>query len=134
MSENKTNIKVSKSSEKNFGIILGFVCMIVGLYPLISGEGVRFSFLFIAALFFVIAYVHPKILSVPNDLWFKLGIALGAVVAPVVMVLVFFCTVVPIGLIMRLLGNDLLRLKLDKTAKSYWIDRNQPVGSMKNQF
>jgi hypothetical protein len=60
--------------------------------------------------------------------------ALGAVVAPVVMALVYFSTVVPIGLIMRLMGKDLLRQKLDKNTKSYWIERNEPMGSMKDQF
>ena len=59
---------------------------------------------------------------------------LGAVVAPVVMALVYFTTVVPIGLIMRLIGKDLLRQKLDKNTKSYWIERNEPMGSMKDQF
>ena len=76
----------------------------------------------------------PKILSVPNKLWFKLGLALGGVVAPVLMALVYFTTVVPIGLIMRLMGKDLLRQKLNKNAKSYWIERNAPMGSMRDQF
>ena len=76
----------------------------------------------------------PKILSVPNKLWFKLGLALGAVVAPVVMALVYFTTVVPIGLIMRLMGYDMLRQKLDKNAKSYWIVRDLTMGSMREQF
>ena len=59
---------------------------------------------------------------------------LGSIVAPIVMALVYFITVLPIGLIMRLLGKDLLKLKLDKSAKSYWIERREPIGSMKNQF
>ena len=50
------------------------------------------------------------------------------------MALVYFSTVMPIGLIMRLLGKDLLLQKLDKKAKSYWIKRTIPIGSMKNQF
>ena len=50
------------------------------------------------------------------------------------MALVYIVTVVPTGLIMRLLGKDLLKQKLDKEAKSYWIERKDPIGSMKNQF
>ena len=84
--------------------------------------------------FFLLACVAPKLLAIPNKLWFKLGLALGAVVAPVVMALVYFTTVVPIGLIMRLMGKDMLRQKLNKNAKSYWIVRDQPMGSMKDQF
>ena len=76
----------------------------------------------------------PNVLALPNKLWFKLGLALGAIVAPVVMALVYFTTVVPIGLIMRLMGKDMLRQKLDKNAKSYWIVRDLPMGSMRDQF
>jgi hypothetical protein len=50
------------------------------------------------------------------------------------MAFVYIVTVLPIGLIMRLLGIDLLRQKLDKDTKSYWIERDEPIGSMKNQF
>jgi len=82
----------------------------------------------------LLAFVAPKVLTRPNRLWFKFGILLGSVIAPVVMTLVYFATVLPIGLIMRLLGKDLLKQKLDKNAKSYWIERKEPMGSMKNQF
>ncbi len=99
-----------------------------------NGEVVSLWSLIIALIFFALAYIAPKVLSAPNKLWFKLGIALGAFVAPIVMVFVYFTTVVPIGLVMRLMGKDLLRQKLDKNAKSYWIERSQPVGSMKDQF
>ena len=76
----------------------------------------------------------PKVLALPNKLWFKFGLALGAVVAPVVMALVYFTTVVPIGLIMRLMGYDMLRQKLDKNVKSYWINRDEAMRPMRNQF
>ena len=134
MFEHMSHIEVKSGSEKNFGIVFATVFLLVGLYPLISDKGVRLWPLVIAFIFFVLAYVAPRILSIPNKLWFKLGIALGAVVAPVVMALVYFTTLVPIGLIARLMGKDLLRQKLDKNAKSYWIERNLPIGSMKDQF
>jgi hypothetical protein len=70
----------------------------------------------------------------PNKLWFKFGIFLGSIIAPIVILIVYFITVIPTGLIMRLLGKDLLRQKLDKNTKSYWIERREPIGSMKNQF
>lgn len=121
-------------SEKGFGIIFAIVFSVIGLYPLLAGEGVRLWSLVVALVFFVLAYLAPKTLSVPNKLWFKLGMALGAIVAPIVMALVYIIAVTPTGLIVRLCGKDLLRQKLDKNAKSYWIERDQPVGSMKDQF
>lgn len=134
MSEHKQHIEVKRGSEKSFGIVFSVVFLLIGLYPLMSGEGVRPWSLIAALFFFVLAFIAPKALSAPNKLWFKLGMALGAFVAPVVMTFVYFTTVVPIGLLMRLMGKDLLRQKLDKNAKSYWIERSQSIGSMRDQF
>jgi hypothetical protein len=106
----------------------------VALYPLINSGGLRIWALSVSIIFLFIAYVIPKILNLPNKLWFKFGILLGSIIAPIVMALVYFATVLPTGLIMRLLGKDLLKQKLDKNSKSYWIERKEPMGSMKNQF
>ena len=82
----------------------------------------------------MLAYASPKILSIPRRLWVKFGILLNFITAPIIITLIYFVTIVPTGLIMRLLGNDLLKKKPNKNAKSYWIERNKPMGSMKNQF
>ena len=134
MSEMSSNIAIEQGSEKSFGVIFSIVFLIVSLYPLINSEGLRIWALVVSTIFFLIAFVAPKVLVLPNKLWFKFGLLLGSIVAPIVMALVYFVTVVPTGLIMRLLGKDLLKQKLDKNAKSYWIERKEPMGSMKNQF
>jgi hypothetical protein len=134
MSEYKQYIKVESGSEKSFGIVFAVVFLLISLYPLVDNKDVHLWSLIISLIFFLLAYVAPKVLSLPNKLWFKLGMALGAVVAPFIIALVYFTTVVPIGLIARLMGKDLLRQKLDKNAKSYWVERSLPIGSMKDQF
>ena len=134
MSEHKANFEVEVGSEKNFGIVFAFVFLLVGLYPLVNNKEIYLWSLITALIFLLLAYVAPKVLSVPNKLWFKFGMALGAVVAPVVMALVYFTTVLPIGLIVRMMGKDMLRQKLDKNAKSYWIERGQPMRPMRDQF
>jgi Mg2+/Co2+ transporter CorB len=125
---------VNKSSPKSFGIVFSIVFLVVALYPLVNSEGVRFWAVIVSAVFLLLAFVTPKVLTLPNKLWFKFGMLLGSIIAPIVMALVYFVTVLPTGLIMRLLGKDLLKQKLDKNAKSYWIERSEPMGSMKNQF
>jgi len=125
---------VNKSSPKSFGIVFSIVFLVVALYPLTNSEGLRIWALTMSAVFFLLAFVAPKVLAFPNKLWFKFGILLGSIIAPIVMALVYFIAVLPTGLIMRLLGKDLLKQKLDKNAKSYWIERSEPMGSMKNQF
>lgn len=123
-----------RSSPKSFGIVFFIVFLIIALYPLINSEGFRIWALVTSFVFLLLAFVAPKTLSIPNYLWFKFGLLLGSIIAPIVMALVYFVTVIPTGLIMRLLGKDLLKKKLDKNASSYWIERSKPMGPMKNQF
>ena len=134
MSEIASHVSTEQSSEKSFGVVFSIVFLIVALYPLINSEGLRIWALVVSIIFFLLAFLAPKILVLPNKLWFKFGLLLGSIVAPIVMAFVSFVTVLPTGLIMRLLGKDLLKQKLDKNAKSYWIERKEPMGSMKNQF
>ena len=134
MSEIASHISTEQSSDKSFGVVFSIVFLIVALYPLINSEGLRIWALVVSAIFLLLAYVAPKILSLPNKLWFKFGLLIGSIVAPIIITLIYFVTVVPTGLIMRLLGKDLLKQKLDKNSKSYWVKRSEPMGSMKNQF
>ena len=130
----KKNKVADAGSAKSFGVVFSIVFLIVSLYPLINSEGLRIWALFVSAIFLFLAYVAPKILNLPNKLWFKFGILLGSIIAPIVMALVYFIAVLPTGIIMRLLGKDLLKQKLDKNTKSYWIERKEHMGPMKNQF
>ena len=134
MSESTSHIPTEQSSPKSFGVVFSIVFLIVALYPLINSEVIRVWSLFVSAVLLLLTLLVPNLLSLPNKLWFKFGILLGSIIAPVLMALVYFVTVLPTGLIMRFLGKDLLKQKLDKNAKSYWIKRSEPIGSMKNQF
>ena len=134
MTEISRHVSTEQSSEKSFGVVFSIVFLIVALYPLINSEGLRIWALVVSIIFFLLAFLAPKILVFPNKLWFKFGLLLGSIVAPIVMAFVYFVTVLPTGLIMRLLGKDILKQQLDKNAKSYWIERKEPMGSMKNQF
>jgi hypothetical protein len=134
LSEHKQNIQIDRGSEKSFGLVFAVVFFLVGLFPLFYNKDALLWPLIVALVFLLLSYLAPKILSIPNKLWFKLGLALGAVLTPIVMAFVYLITVVPIGLIMRLMGKDILQQKLNKNIESYWIKRDQPMGPMRNQF
>mgnify|MGYP001184945656 CR=1 FL=1 len=134
MSEKISYIQTEQSSEKSFGVVFSIVFLIVALYPLITSAGLRIWALVVSIIFFLLAFLVPKILVLPNKLWFKFGLLIGSIVAPILMTLIYVFTVVPTGLIMRLLGKDLLKQNIMKNTQSYWIERKQPMGSMKNQF
>jgi len=123
-----------KPSERSFGIVFSVVFLIIALYPLLDSQPIYLWSLIVSIALLFVAFVFPKLLTVANNLWFKLGIALGSIVSPLVMALIYFLVVLPTGIVMRALGKDLLRQKLDKNAHSYWIERNEPTSSMKNQF
>ena len=129
-----SNFSINSGSEKSFGIVFSVVFLIVSFYPLTSSGGIKVWAIIVSIIFLLLAFLAPKILIIPNKLWFKFGMIIGSIMAPIVMTLVYFLTVFPTGLIMRLLGKDILKQKLDKNAKSYWIERSDKMGTMKNQF
>ena len=121
------------SSNRSFGIVFFVVFLLIALYPLTYGGEIRIWSLIISIIFLTLGLLNSKILSPLNKIWFKFGILLGKIVSPLIMGIIFFLVVTPIGFIMRLLGKDVLNLKYNKN-KSYWIEKNGPKSKMKNQF
>ena len=121
------------SSNKSFGIIFFIFFLLVSLYPLLKNENIRIWSLIIALIFLMLGLFNSKILSPLNQLWFKFGLILGKIVSPVIMGIIFFGVVTPIGVLMKILNKDLLSLKFNK-EKSYWIEKNSIKSKMKNQF
>jgi saxitoxin biosynthesis operon SxtJ-like protein len=129
--------KIVAGSDRSFGLVMAAALAAVTLlnawhagrvWPWTGG---------IAALFLAAALLRPGVLHPLNLIWLKFGLLLHRVVNPVIMALLFYGTVLPTGLVMRMLGKDPLRLKREPGADSYWIVR-QPPGpapeSMKDQF
>ena len=125
------DIKIS--SNRSFGIVFFVVFLLIALYPLTYGGEIRIWSLIISIIFLILGLLNSKILAPLNKIWFKFGILLGKIVSPLIMGIIFFLVVTPIGFIMRLLGKDVLNLKYNKN-KSYWIEKNDPKSKMKNQF
>ena len=125
------DIKIS--SNRSFGIVFFVVFLLIALYPLTYGGEIRIWSLIISIIFLILGLLNSKILAPLNKIWFKFGILLGKIISPLIMGIIFFLVVTPIGLIMRLLGKDVLNLKYNKN-KSYWIEKNGPKSKMKNQF
>lgn len=131
------DVPVQRSSDRSFGVVFAVVFALIGLWPLIGGGAVRLWPLIVAAAFLLAAVVRPKILAALNLLWFRFGLLLHRLTNPLIMGLVFYLAVTPTALIMRALGKDPLRRRLDRTAKTYWIERRPPGPAgetMKQQF
>ena len=125
---------VKISSNRSFGFLFFIVFLAISLWPLKSQGDLRLWAFILSLIFLVLGVLNSKFLTPLNKLWCKFGIFLGSIVSPVVMGIVFFIVVTPIGLIMRFLGKDLLRIKKSKFVSTYWISREKQNNTMKRQF
>ena len=122
-----------KSSNRSFGIIFFIVFLLISVWPIMDGQAFRVWSLVISLIFLILGILNSKILTPLNLAWIKLGEILGRFIAPVVMAVIYFLIVTPIGLFMRIIGKDLLNIKFLQNS-SYWIKREKNLGSMKRQF
>ena len=125
--------QINKSSNKNFGIVFFVVFLIIAIYPLINSDEVRLWSLLISIIFLILGIFNSNILSPLNKVWFIFGLFLGKYISPVVMMLIYFIVVTPIGFMMRILNKDILQLKYSKNA-SYWINKDKTSIGLDKQF
>jgi len=125
--------KIKLPSNRNFGIVFSIVFLIISLWPLLSQNDIRIWSLIISGIFLILGLINSKLLLPLNKIWFKFGILLGNFIAPIVMGIVYFMVVTPTGLIMRLLGKDILNLKKNN-KDTYWIEKDNSNNDLKNQF
>jgi hypothetical protein len=129
--------QVKGSSNRAFGWVFVVVFLIIALWPLVSGGALRWWSLIVSGLVALATVAAPALLTIPNRLWQRFGMLLHRIVSPVVLAVMFYLVVTPMGLLMRVFAKDNLRLNRDAAAGSYWIKREPPgpqPDSMSNQF
>jgi hypothetical protein len=132
ISGQKQEIKVNKKNNISFGILFFIFFLIIGLFPLVSVGVIRIWSVVLSLIFLIITIIRPNFFTFLNRSWIQFGIFLGKVISPIVMGLVFFFVVTPIGVLVRILKKDVMGLK--RGASSYWINREDKLQSMKKQF
>ena len=126
------NIKLP--TNRNFGFVFFVVFFVIALWPVLNGEDLRIWSILISLIFLFLGIINSKILTPLNIIWMKFGLILGGIVSPVIMGIIFFGVVTPMGLLMRLFKKDLLNLRMNN-KKSYWIEKDKKIiSSMKDQF
>jgi hypothetical protein len=127
----------SGPSNRRFGLTLGAILALIAVTTMIERSPWAIVWGVLAAALIGSALLRPSLLSAPNYAWLKLGLLLHRIVNPVIMAVLFYGTIVPVGLLMRATGKDPLRLKLDRSATSYWLARSEDrpqSESMRQQF
>lgn len=127
--------KKNISSEKSFGIVFSVFFLILTIYCLVKDISTYYIFISISILFLIIAFTKPKILKIPNFLWYKLSITLSKVTSPIIMLLIYSISILPIGIILKIMRKKSDIKKIDHKCKSYWIKRSDKENnSMIDQF
>ncbi len=121
--EPKLSVETPEGSDRSFGFVFAAVFAVLTFWPLLRGGHPRWWALAIAVVFLVTALVWPRGLRPLNRIWLAFGRLLHRIVSPVVMGVIFFTVITPIGFFMRLAGKDALGLKRRADLGTYWIRR-----------
>ena len=119
------NIKDDKSDWKEFGITMGVILAIIGCYLLWKKNNYYEYSLFLAVVFFMTGLIFPSLLKPVYKAWMALSVVMGFIMTRIIMVIIFYLIVTPLGLIASMTGKEFLDMKIDKSAKSYWIVREK---------
>ena len=125
------NVKIG--SNRSFGIVFFVVFLLIGFYPLLNEGNLRIWSVIISIVFFILGLLNSKILTPINKVWFRFGLFLGKIISPLIMGIIFFFVVTPIGIFLRIIKKDIINLKFN-SDKSYWIKKSKIKSKMKNQF
>ena len=124
---------MKKSSSKSFGYLFFGIFLALTVWVYVKNQNLNYWLIGTSTVFLVLTLIKSKLLDVLNDLWIKFGELLGKIIAPIIMSIVFFLIVTPIGLILKIIKKDLLKLKFNN-GKSYWIEKSKTIESMDKQF
>lgn len=127
------NIKIP--TNKNFGITFFFVFLILSLIFFFKNILISFFFLLISFIFLILGIKNSKILNPFNILWFKFGLILGKIVSPIIIGIIYFLVITPIGFLMKYIFlKNLLNIKKNTKINTYWKTRSEKTYRMKDQF
>ena len=128
------NKSIKLASNRSFGLVFFLFFFIIALWPLKSDSDIRIVPLLISFIFLILGIVNSNLLKPLNFIWMKFGLMLGKFMNPIIMGFVYYLTVVPVGLILKILNKNLLNIKKKNDQKSYWITKKKSQSTMKNQF
>lgn len=129
-----STLGVKIGSERSFGLVFASVFAIFALLPLWHERPLRGWALGIAAAFLLVALLRSALLAPLNRLWFRFGLALGAMMTPVMMALLFVAAVIPTALALKLFRKDPMLRRLSPEAETYWERRETQPGPMREQY
>ncbi|MGB2705768.1 MAG: SxtJ family membrane protein [Candidatus Omnitrophota bacterium] len=132
MFEEIKDIKSTKDELREFGLTIGIILVILGALTLWRGRPQAPYFLGLGALFIILGITLWQVLKPLQKVWMSFSIILGFFVSRLILTILFFAVITPIGLIMKLLGKDILDERIDKSRPSYWHERDTAIKDKKS--
>ncbi len=130
--------EVKLPPNKIFGGMFSAIFLVAAIYFSLELSIICASLsVFLSIIIYVISLWAPALLSPFNYIWYRLGEILSRLVQPIVLGVIYYLILTPLGVITRIAGRDFLRLKGKESLNSYWIERssaNNDQNSFKNQF
>ena len=120
-------MKNKKNSNRSFGVLFSLVFLLIAFWPVLKTNNIndlRLWSIAFSAAFLILGVLKSKILTPLHIIWIKFGIFLGKIISPIVLAILFFVVVTPIGLLLKVFKKDILNLEINNTIKTYWIKRN----------
>jgi hypothetical protein len=119
-------IKTPNNQElRSFALTISVALGIVGALVLWRKGPMGFIFIAIGAVILLAGLVWPKSLAPLFKVWMTLALVLGFIMSHIILALVYYLVLSPIGLFMKILGKDPLTLRFDPKADSYWVRRKK---------
>ena len=132
MFEEIKNIKTGKKDIRSFGITFGIIFLIIAGFLYYQEKDSFQLFIYLAGSFSGLGIILPIILKPFYMVWMIFAVILGWFMTKVILSLLFYLIITPIGLFLRIIGKDLLNLKEKKQQKSYWNMRNSEEEQIQN--
>ena len=120
-------------SNKNFAYTFSVFFLLIVLFVFLKLDSFNIYLILISIFFFIFGYFKPVIFKLPNLLWFKFGLLLSRIIAPIVLLAIFILIVLPIGVFKRNIDKDYFRLKINKKKDTYWENTKTNI-NFKDQF
>lgn len=130
-------IKSGAAELREFGALIGAILIVMGDVALARGRPASYCLLGAGIVFIASGFFAPAVLKPFQKAWMALGLIIGFFVSRVILAVLFYGVITPIGLCMKLSGKDVLDQRIDRNKSSYWHVRTgpaRPPASYENQY
>ena len=128
------DLKTGARELRKFGLMVGGVFLVLGLIFLLRHKSHYPWFLIPGCVLVAGGLILPHALKYVYIAWMSLAIVLGFIVSNVILTLFFFIVITPVAFVAKIAGKDFLRLKLDRSASTYWMTRKSSAERTRREY